>query len=161
MTIAVGQKIPSVTLRTPGPDGVAEVKTDDLFRGKKAVLFGVPGAFTPTCSNQHLPGYVEHADAFKAKGVSLVACVAVNDAQVLGAWGKKQSADGKVMMLADGNGDLARALGLDVDLRAAGLGTRCKRFAMIVDDGVVKDVQVEQTPRVCGISGAPDVLSRL
>jgi peroxiredoxin len=144
MTIKVGDKIPSVTLQHKTADGVQSVSTDDFFKGKKVVVFAVPGAFTPTCSAKHLPGFVKNADAIKAKGVDEIACVAVNDAFVMDAWGKGQSADGKVTMLADGSAKLAKALGLDLDLMERGLGTRSQRYAMVVDNGKVTLLNVEE-----------------
>jgi glutaredoxin/glutathione-dependent peroxiredoxin len=144
MTIKVGDKIPSMTLKQLTTEGPKEVSTDDLFRGKKVALFAVPGAFTPTCSQRHLPGYVERAADIKAKGIDEIACVAVNDVFVMDAWGRVQKAEGKVRMLADGSGDFARALGLELDLTKAGLGKRSQRYSMLVDDGVVKSLNVEQ-----------------
>jgi peroxiredoxin len=144
MTIKVGDKIPSMTLKQLTTEGPKEVSTDDLFRGKKVALFAVPGAFTPTCSQRHLPGYVERAADIKAKGIDEIACVAVNDVFVMDAWGRAQKAEGKVRMLADGSGDFARALGLELDLTKAGLGKRSQRYSMLVDDGVVKSLNVEQ-----------------
>lgn len=162
MTIKVGDRIPSATLKTPSPDGPPkEVTTDELFRGKKVALFAVPGAFTPACSQRHLPGFVEHAGAIKAKGVDLVACVAVNDAFVLNAWSREQKADGKVMMLADGSGDFTRALGLELDLSKGGLGKRSQRYSMLVEDGVVKSLNVEPQPGQVGVSGAEALLKAL
>lgn len=160
MTITVGQRVPSMTVRVLNEGGVEEISTDALLKGK-VVVFGVPGAFTPTCTNQHLPGYVKHADDFRKKGVSSIVCVAVNDDRVLAAWSKKVGVDGKVRLLADGNADLTKALGLDIDLRAGGLGTRSKRYAMVVENGVVKALQIEETPRNCSISSAPDILSKV
>src|SRR5580700_8604721 len=142
MTIKVGDKIPSATLRYLSPEGPKEITTDELFGGKKVALFAVPGAFTPACSQRHLPGYVERAAELKAKGIDEVACVAVNDAAVMGAWGKSQGTEGKVTMLADGSGDFARALGLELDLTRGGLGVRSKRYSMLVDNGVVKSLNV-------------------
>lgn len=162
MTIKVGDRIPSATLKTPSPEGPPkEVTTDELFRGKKVVLFAVPGAFTPACSMRHLPGFVEQAGAIKAKGVDLVACVAVNDAFVLNAWSRDQKADGKVMMLADGSGDFTRALGLELDLSKGGLGRRSQRYSMLVEDGVVKSLNVEEQPGQVGVSGAEAMLKAL
>src|SRR5712671_7528150 len=146
MTIKVGDKIPSVTLRQVTPEGPKEVTTDAFFAGKKVALFAVPGAFTPACSQRHLPGYVDKATDIKAKGIDEIACVAVNDAFVMGAWGRDQKTEGKVRMLADGSGDFARALGLELDLSKGGLGTRSKRYSMLVDNGVVKSLNVEQSP---------------
>jgi peroxiredoxin len=160
MTIAVGQRIPSQTVRVLNEGGTEEISTDALFKGK-VVMFAVPGAFTPTCTNQHLPGYVKHADDFKKKGVDAIVCLAVNDDRVLNAWAKQVGVNGKVRLLADGNADLTKAMGLDIDLRAGGLGTRSKRYAMIVENGVVKALQIEEAPRNCSISSAPEILSKL
>lgn len=154
MAIQIGDKIPSVTLKRLGDDGLEDVRTDDLFRGKKVVLFSVPGAYTPTCSNQHLPGYVEKADELRAKGVDEIVCLAVNDPWVMKAWGDEHGAAGKVAMLPDGNGELTDKLGLTMDGAGAGLGTRGKRFAMLVEDGVVKTLEVEDNPGAVSVSGA-------
>ena len=143
MTIKIGDKIPSVTLKQMTPEGPKDVSTDEFFGGKKVALFAVPGAFTPTCSQRHLPSYVDRAADIKAKGVDEIACVAVNDVFVLTAWGKEQKAEGKVRMLADGSGDFARALGLELDLTKMGLGKRSQRYSMLVDNGVVKALNVE------------------
>jgi peroxiredoxin len=161
MTINVGDRIPSVTLKQLTPEGVKEVATDEIFRGKRIVLIAVPGAFTPACSQRHLPGYVERAADIKAKGIDEIACVAVNDAFVMGAWGRDQKAEGKVRMLADGSGDFARALGLELDLSKGGLGIRSKRYSMLVDDGVVKSLNVEQQPGQVDLSGAEAMLKAL
>ena len=142
MTIKVGDKIPSCTLKTMGEEGPTDITTDDIFGGKKVVLFAVPGAFTPGCSLTHLPGYVVNADKIKAKGVDTIACMAVNDAFVMDAWGKSQNAE-EVLMLADGNGDFTEALGLELDARGFGLGKRSQRFAMVVEDGTVTHLNVE------------------
>ena len=139
----------------PGP-----VKTDDLFSGKKVVVFALPGAFTPTCSAKHVPGFVQHADELKAKGVDAIACVSVNDAFVMGAWGDNQKVGDKVMMLADGNGDFTRALGLEMDASKFGMGKRSQRFSMIVDNGVVKELNVEE-PGAFSVSSAEHVLKQL
>ncbi len=144
MTIKAGDKIPSVELKTMTNDGPDGISTDSIFSGKKVVIFGLPGAFTPTCSAKHLPGYVEHADAIKAKGVDTIACLSVNDAFVMGAWGKDQNVGDKVMMLADGSADFAKATGLELDLISRGMGVRCQRFSMLVDDGVVKSVNIDE-----------------
>ena len=160
MAIKAGERMPSGTLKTMGPDGPKDVKTDELFRGKKVVLFSVPGAFTPTCNAKHLPGFVALAEQLKAKGVDTVACMAVNDVFVMGAWGKASNATGKVLMLADGNGDYARALGLELDGREFGLGLRGQRFAIVVNDGVAERVNVE-APREFKVSSAEYLLSQL
>jgi glutaredoxin/glutathione-dependent peroxiredoxin len=161
MTIKVGDKLPSVTLRQITPEGPKEITTDEFFRGKKVALFAVPGAFTPACSQRHLPGYVDKATDIKAKGVDEVACVAVNDPAVMTAWGKEQKTEGKVSMLADGSGDFARALGLELDLTKNGLGMRSKRYSMLVDNGVVKSLNVEEQPGQVGASGAEAMLKAL
>lgn len=161
MTIKVGDKLPSVTLRQVTPEGPKEITTDEFFRGKKVALFAVPGAFTPACSQRHLPGYVDKAADIKGKGVDEVACVAVNDAAVMTAWGKDQKTEGKVTMLADGSGDLARALELELDLTKNGLGTRSKRYSMLVENGVVKSLNVEQQPGQVDVSSAETMLRAL
>ena len=161
MTINVGDRLPSVTLRQVTPEGPKELRSDDFFRGKKVLLFAVPGAFTPACSQRHLPGYVEKAADIKAKGIDEVACVAVNDPAVMGAWGKDQKTEGKVTMLADGSGDFARALGLELDLTKGGLGIRSKRYSMLVDNGVVKSLNVEQQPGQVDASSAETMLRAL
>ena len=145
MTIKVGDKVPSVTLRYVSPDGVQAVTTDDFFRGKKVALFGVPGAFTRTCSERHLPGYVTRAEELKAKGVDTIACIAVNDQFVMDAWGKERGAGGKVVMLGDGSGDFVRAIGLELDRTKEGMGMRSQRYSMLVENGVVKALNVEQS----------------
>jgi peroxiredoxin len=141
--IKVGDKIPSMTLKRLGADGMEDVATDDLFKGK-VVLFSVPGAFTPTCSMKHLPGFIEQADAFKAKGVDRLVCLAVNDPFVMKAWADHNNTDGKVEMLPDGSGVFTKALGLELDVTAIGLGMRGQRFALYAVDGIVKDLQVEK-----------------
>ncbi len=159
MTIQVGDRIPSATLNYL-KDGVQAIRTDDLFKGKKVVLFSVPGAFTPTCSAKHLPGFVQNLDALKAKGVDTVACMAVNDAFVMQAWAKSQDVPDEVLMLADGNGAFAKALGLEMDASAFGMGLRSKRFALVADDGVVKHLAVE-APGEFKVSAADAVLAAL
>jgi peroxiredoxin (alkyl hydroperoxide reductase subunit C) len=143
-TIKVGESIPSMKLMTATAEGPKEVSTDELFKGKKVVLFGVPGAFTPTCSAKHLPGFTSHLDAFAAKGVDTIVCMSVNDVFVMQAWAKDQGIDGQVVMLADGSGVFTKAMGLELDLVARGLGVRSQRFAMVVEDGKVTHVAVEQ-----------------
>jgi peroxiredoxin len=160
MSIKVGDKIPSTTLMQMKDGGPKPVKTDDLFAGKKVVVFALPGAFTPTCSAKHLPGFVQNADAIKAKGVDAIACVSVNDAFVMGAWGEQQKVGDKIMMLADGNGDLTKALGLELDGSRFGMGKRSQRFAMIVDNGVVTKLNVEE-PGAFAVSSAEHVLTEL
>jgi peroxiredoxin len=160
MTIKVGDKVPSEVLMEMQDGGPKPVKTDDLFAGKKVVLFALPGAFTPTCSAKHVPGFVQNIDALKAKGIDEVACVSVNDAFVMGAWGKDQKSDGKVRMLADGNGDFTRAVGLEMDGSRFGMGKRSQRYAMIVDNGVVKELNVEE-PGAFSVSSAEHILGQL
>lgn len=143
MTIAIGDRIPSATLNFL-KDGVQAIRTDDLFAGKTVVLFAVPGAFTPTCSARHLPSFREHLEDFKGKGVDAVACTAVNDHFVMGAWAKDQNVFGEITMLADGSGEFARAIGLDADFSKFGMGPRSKRYSMIVKDGVVSQLNVEE-----------------
>lgn len=142
MTISVGDKLPSLTLKTMGANGPEEITTDSIFKGKKVVLFAVPGAFTPGCSNTHMPGFVVHADTIKAKGVDSIVCLAVNDAFVMGAWGKTQNAE-QLLLVADGNCEFTSAIGMELDGRGFGLGTRSKRYAMIVDNGVVKAINLD------------------
>jgi glutaredoxin/glutathione-dependent peroxiredoxin len=160
MAIAIGERIPDVKLKTVTEEGVRDVSTAELFRGKKAVLFGVPGAFTGTCSTKHLPGFVELADEIKARGVDLVACTAVNDIHVLRAWGREHGTGDKIALLADGNGDLARAMGLEIDLRSSGLGIRSQRYAAILEDGVIRSLETDVPGEVTG-SGAAAVLRAL
>jgi peroxiredoxin (alkyl hydroperoxide reductase subunit C) len=160
MTIKVGDKVPSMKLMQGTAEGPKEVSTDDLFGGKTVVLFGVPGAFTPTCSAKHLPGYVQNFDAMKAKGADVVACMSVNDAFVMGAWGKDQSVGEKVTMLADGSAAFTKALGLDLDLTGRGMGVRCQRFALVAKNGVVTHVAVE-APGAFEVSKAETVLGAL
>ena len=157
--IKVGDKIPSMTLKRIGQSGMEEVSTDELFKGK-VVLFAVPGAFTPTCSMKHLPGYVQQAEAFKGKGVDRVVCLAVNDPFVMKAWGDQNKVDGKVVMLPDGNGALTKALGLEMDGSGFGLGSRSQRFALYAENGVVKDLQVEK-PGAFEVSSAEAMLARV
>ncbi len=142
--IKVGDKIPNVTVTAATANGPEQTTTDAIFSGKKVVLFAVPGAFTPTCSARHLPGFVENAQAFFDKGVDTIACIAVNDAFVMGAWSKDQGVEGKILMLADGSADFARAMGLELDLVARGMGTRSQRYALVAEDGVVIFLGVEE-----------------
>ena len=160
MPIKVGEKIPSVKLRTMTKDGPKEITTDELFKGKKVVLFALPGAFTPTCSAKHLPGFVGKAADIRAKGVDTIACLSVNDAFVMGAWGKDQNVGDKVMMLADGNGDFTKAVDLVMDGKGFGMGERSKRYAMVVQDGTVKHVAVEN-PGAFEVSSAEAVMKAL
>ncbi len=160
MTIQVGDRIPSATLIKATADGPEPVETDAYFAGRTVALFSVPGAFTPTCSARHLPGYVEKAGEIKDKGVDEIACVAVNDAFVMGAWGKQAGADGKVTMLADGNGDFARAIGLIMDGSKFGMGERGQRWSAIVEDGAVKELNVEE-PGAFSVSSAEYLIDQL
>ena len=160
MTIKVGEKLPTVSLKYMNKDGMQTATTDELFKGKKAILFGLPGAFTPTCSAKHLPGFVTHAGDIRKKGVDLIACLSVNDAFVMDAWGKAQNAGDKVMMLADGNGDFAKATGLTMDGTGYGMGLRTSRWAMVLDDGKVKTLNVE-APGAFEVSSAEAVMKAL
>lgn len=143
MAIKVGDKIPSVTLRHQTADGVQAVSSDDYFKGKTVAVFGLPGAYTRTCSSRHLPGYVANAEALKAKGIDEIACVSVNDAFVMGAWGKSSGTEGKLLMLADGSANFAKAMGLEMDISARGMGIRSQRYALIAEDGKVTHLGVE------------------
>jgi glutaredoxin/glutathione-dependent peroxiredoxin len=157
-TIAVGDKIPSVRVKIAGPKGGGEeVTTEELFQKRRAVLFGVPGAFTPTCSAKHLPGFLEHVGRLRERGVELIACVSVNDAWVMGAWGVATGAFPDLSMLADGNGDLTELMGLSVDLRQNFLGRRSRRFAMVVDDRVVRHLAIDE-PGKLEVSSAEAIL---
>jgi glutaredoxin/glutathione-dependent peroxiredoxin len=161
MTISVGDKLPQATFKTMTADGAKSLTTDEIFAGKKVVLFGVPGAFTPTCSNDHLPGYLENHDAILARGVDTIAVVAVNDAFVMGAWARFSGGEGKLLFLADGNGDFVRAAGLDADMSAGGMGVRARRFSMIIDDGKVSALNIEGKPGQAVDSGAAKILEQL
>jgi len=160
MSISTGQKLPSVNLYRMGARGPEKVSSDELFAGKKTVLFAVPGAFTPTCSKAHLPGYVAKADELFAKGVDQIVCLSVNDAFVMDAWGKQQNADDNIQMIADGNGDFTRAVGLDWDMSSRGLGLRSQRYAMIIEDGTVTGLYVEE-PGKFEVSDVDSVLHAL
>ena len=160
MTIKVGDAIPSVALMYMTDNGPSRVKTDEIFGGKRVVLFAVPGAFTPTCSASHLPGFVANADTILDKGVDTIACISVNDAFVMDAWGKEHNAGGKVMMLADGNGDFAKAMGLDEDRTDKGMGIRSRRYAIVAEDGVVKTLNIE-APGKFEISDVNTILAAL
>ena len=160
MAIKAGDKMPAGKFKVMTKDGPQDLTTDELFKGKKVVLFSVPGAFTPTCDAKHLPGFVEKAADIKAKGVDTIACMAVNDVFVMGAWGKYSNVGDKITMLADGNGDYAKALGLEMDGSGFGLGTRSQRFAMVVEDGVVRKLAVE-APGAFEVSSADAVMKEL
>ncbi|MFB9950308.1 peroxiredoxin [Rhizobium puerariae] len=161
MTIAVGDRLPSAKFKEKTADGPVETSTEQLFTGRKVVLFAVPGAFTPTCTLNHLPGYLENRDAILAKGVDDIAVLAVNDWHVMGAWGQQTGGLGKIHFLADWDGAFTRALGLHVDLSAGGLGVRSKRYSMLVEDGVVKSLNIEESPGQATVSGAAAMLEQL
>jgi len=143
MSISVGDKIPSVQVHVLSDDGPKGISTDEIFAGKTVALFGLPGAFTRTCSAKHLPSFIDHADALKAKGVDQIVCISVNDAFVMGAWGKDRSAGDAVMMVADGSANFAKAAGLDIDMSEKGYGVRCRRFSMLIEDSVVKVLNID------------------
>ena len=161
MTAKPGDKMPEAQLMHMTDAGPAPITTDELFGGKTVALFALPGAFTPTCSNQHLPGYIEKSEELRAAGVDTIVCLAVNDAFVMGAWGQQQGAAGKVMMVGDGNADLTQKLGLSMDGSGFGMGTRSLRYSMIVRDGVIETVNVESNPGQAVDSGAENLLSQL
>jgi len=160
MTIQAGDTIPSIDLATMGAEGPEGISSDDIFKGKTVAMFGVPGAFTPTCSARHLPGFVDNAEALKAKGVDTIVCIAVNDPFVMGAWGKEHSAGDKVMMVADGSAVFAKATGLELDLTERGFGMRCQRFALVAEDGVVKSVSIDPAGEF-GTTSAETMLGQL
>lgn len=160
MTIKVGDKVPPVTLRYVTPEGVKAVSSDEFFAGRKVAVFGLPGAYTRTCSSRHLPGYVANYDALKQKGIDTIACMSVNDAFVMGAWGREHGSGDKVVMLGDGSCEFTEAIGLTVDRREAGMGIRSQRYSMIVDNGVVKELNVEPSGEY-GASSAEAMLQRL
>ncbi|MCP8897156.1 peroxiredoxin [Shinella daejeonensis] len=161
MTIAVGDTLPELTLKERTPDGPADITTADLFKGKRIVLFAVPGAFTPTCSLNHLPGYLENRDAILGRGVDDIVVVAVNDHHVMGAWAKSTGAAGKLRFVSDWDAAFTRALGLDVDLSAGGLGLRSRRYSMLVEDGVVKTLNIEESPGQATVSAAATMIGQL
>ena len=161
MAIASGDRMPDGTLTKVTDDGPEQVEAADFFGGRKVVLFGVPGAFTPTCHRSHMPGFVDNAETFRAKGVDEVAVLAVNDPHVMKAWREASDAKGKVTFLADGSARYATALGLDLDAADFGMGTRAKRFSMLVEDGTVKEISVENSPGEVGVSGADEMLAKL
>jgi peroxiredoxin len=161
VTLSSGDRIPDTTLMTMTPDGPAPVASGDVLGTGTVVLFAVPGAFTPACSDHHLPGFVLRADELTAKGVDTIACLAVNDAFVLGAWAESVGNDGKVLMLGDGNAEFTTAAGLDLDARAHGLGLRSRRYAAILRDGVVSELMVEEIPTNVGVSSVESVLAKL
>ena len=159
--IKVGDRLPNATFTTMTPDGPKPQTTDDIFKGKKVVLFAVPGAFTPTCHKNHLPGFLTNADKIKGKGIDTIAVTGVNDVFVMEAWKQNTGAAGKIEFLADGSAAFAKAIGLDMDLGERGLGMRSKRYAMVVDDGVVKTLNIEEAPGKADVSGAENLLKGL
>ncbi|WP_275789408.1 peroxiredoxin [Pararhizobium gei] len=161
MTISVGDKLPAATFKEKTADGPVEITTEQLFSGKKVVLFAVPGAFTPTCSLNHLPGYLENRDAILSRGVDEIAVVAVNDVHVMGAWATASGGMDKIHFLSDWNADFTKALGMDVDLSAGTLGLRSKRYSMLVEDGIVKSLNVEESPGQATVSAAAAMLDQL
>lgn len=161
MTIAVGDKLPSATFKEKSVDGPVEISTEQLFAGKKVVLFAVPGAFTPTCSLNHLPGYLENRDAILSRGVDDIAVVSVNDLHVMGAWATSSGGMGKIHFLSDWDAAFTKALGLDIDLSAGTLGVRSKRYSMLVEDGVVKTLNIEDSPGQATVSAAAAMLEQL
>ena len=161
MTISVGSKLPETTFKTPTADGPADISAADVFSGKKVVLFAVPGAFTPTCSMNHLPGYLENQDAITQKGVDTIAVLSTNDVFVMDAWAKATKGQDRILFLSDGNADFTKAIGLEIDLSVAGLGLRSKRFSMIVDDGTVTSLNIEDNPGQAVESGAAKILEQL
>lgn len=160
MTIKPGDKLPASEFSVMTPDGVKRVSGDSIFAGKRVVLFAVPGAYTPTCTRNHFPGYLDKAADIRAKGVDTIACTAVNDVHVMDAWSRASGNDGKIVMLSDGNGTFAQAVGLATDLSASNMGLRSKRYSMLVEDGVVKTLNVEDKPGV-NVSGAETMLTQL
>lgn len=161
MTISIGDRLPDATFFVMGDDGPEKKTTGDIFGGKTVVLFGLPGAFTPTCHKNHLPGFIEHSDRIKAKGVDDIAVVCVQDAFVMNAWKEASNADGKVRFLGDGNAEFTKAIGMEMDGSSAGMGTRSKRYSMIVEDGVVRALNEEDTVKSAETSGAANILKQL
>lgn len=161
MTIKVGDRLPEVAFTVMGPDGPATKSSTEFFKGRKVALFAVPGAYTPTCHKQHMPGFVDRFGELKSKGIDAVACTAVNDVFVLSSWAKELGAEGRIEMLADGNGEFAKKIGLDIDLTKFGLAVRSKRYAMLVDDGVVKVLNVDEAPPVHDKSSAATLCSMI
>lgn len=161
MTISIGDQLPAANFRTPGVDGPTTLTSGEVFTGKTVILFAVPGAFTPTCTMNHLPGYLEHADALRARGVETIAVVSVNDVHVMRAWAETTQAKDRILFLADGNADFTKAVGLDMDMSGGGMGVRSKRYAMLVEDGVVKALNVEDSPGRAEASSAESMLAAL
>ncbi len=161
MTIAINDHIPSIALRQLGGGGIEEIKIDEYIKGKKVIIFGVPGAYTPSCHNQHLPGYIENAAEIKAKGVNEIICVAVNDPFVVAQWAEDTGANGKVTILSDGNAELTKTMGLEFDGSGFGLATRSKRYVMIVNNGTVESLDIEDAPSDVELSGAAACMLKL
>jgi len=161
MSIQIGDSIPSATLRTLTAEGPKEIQTRDFFAGRKVVLFAVPGAFTGTCTNDHLPSFLKNADAIREKGVDEIACVAINDMFVLDAWAKSTGSEGTITMLSDGNGELTKAMGMTFDGSGFGLGVRSKRYAAIVDDGKITTLEVEESPGTCSVTKGSKIVEAL
>lgn len=161
MTIAIGETLPSATLKAMSEDGPSDVTTEELTKGRRIVLFGVPGAFTPTCSNNHLPGFLAHFDEIKAKGVDEIAVISVNDVFVMDAWAKQSEGKGKITFLADGSANFTRAVGLEIDASGFGMGIRSKRYSMLIEDGVVKVLNIEDAPGKAVESSAETLLPSL
>jgi peroxiredoxin len=161
MPIKVGDRIPEAKFRVMGPEGPAWKTTDEVFKGKKVALFAVPGAFTPTCSNLHMPSFLNNLDGFKKKGIDTVAVVAVNDAFVMKKWAEATGGDGKIDFLADGSADFAKGVDMVLDASANGLGLRSKRYSMLVEDGVVKKLNIEEAPGKCDVSGGQALLGQI
>ena len=161
MAIKVGDRLPEATFRVAGPDGLETLTTKDVFAGNRVVLFAVPGAFTPTCHLKHLPGFIESADDFKKQGVDRVVCIAVNDPFVLAAWEEKSGGKEKVLFLSDGNAEFTKKIGMDFDGSGFGLGTRSKRYSALVEDGVVKKLNIEEAPGKVEVSGGDALLKQL
>jgi glutaredoxin/glutathione-dependent peroxiredoxin len=160
MTLKVGDSIPSATLMQMKDGAPRTVKTDELFSGRKVVIFALPGAFTPTCSAKHLPGFIQHADEMKSRGVDVIACISVNDAFVMGAWGNAHGSGEKVMMLADGNGDFTKSVGLEMDATKFGMGIRSQRYSMLVEDGVITQLNIEE-PGAFSVSSAEHIMRQI
>ena len=161
MTIKIGDRLPETSFKIMTADGPGQITTGEVFSGKKVILFAVPGAFTPTCHNNHLPGFLETLDVLKSKGVDTVAVTSVNDVFVMDAWAKATGADGKIVFLADGSADFAKAIGLELDASAGGLGIRSQRYSMIVEDGKVTALNVEGSPGEASVSGAVRIINQL
>jgi peroxiredoxin len=161
MPIKVGDRIPEAKFRVMGPEGPAWKTTDEVFKGKKVALFAVPGAYTPTCNNVHMPSFLKNVDAFKGKGIDTVAVTGVNDVFVMEQWKKSTGAVGKIDFLADGNADFAKAVDMTMDGAGAGLGTRSKRYSMLVEDGVVKNLNVEEAPGKCELTSGDKLLAQI